>query len=212
VATCRLVVGADGRDSGVRRRAGIVLHAVEPRLLGAGLLVEDLSEWPSHELTIGTEGDVVFFVLPQGAGRARLYLMYSVDQGRRFTGPTAARAFLDTFSLACMPESECIVRAKPAGPWLLEVAPASTAATGRARRSGAPFRIRQEADDGFRSLNEPICLQQHRPGDRQPERPGGLEIDDQLELRRLLHRQVSRLRALEDPVDQARRPAPELVL
>ena len=113
---CRLVVGADGRDSGVRRRAGIPLHAVDPRLLGAGLLVEELWDWPSHQITIGTEGDVVFFVLPQGSGRARLYLMYPVDQRRRFTGPTAAQAFLDSFRLACMPESECIGRAKPAGP------------------------------------------------------------------------------------------------
>src|SRR5262245_15647669 len=114
--TCRLVVGAEGRDSGVRRRAGITLHTSEPRLVGAGLLVDDLSGWPSHQLTIGTEGDVVFFVLPQGGRRARLYLMYSADQRGRFTGPTASRTFLDSFRFACMPESECVVEAKPAGP------------------------------------------------------------------------------------------------
>lgn len=115
-ASCRLVIGADGRDSIVRRRAGIALHATDPRLLGAGLLVENLDGWPPHQMTIGTEGDVVFFVLPQSAGRARLYLMYSIDQRRRFVGPAAARTFLDSFLLACMPESECIVRARPAGP------------------------------------------------------------------------------------------------
>jgi 2-polyprenyl-6-methoxyphenol hydroxylase-like FAD-dependent oxidoreductase len=115
-ARCRLVIGADGRDSTVRRRAGIALHALEPQLLGAGLLVEELRGWPEHQMTIGTEGDRVFFVLPQGAGRVRLYLMYSASQRRRFTGPTAARAFLDSFALACIPESECIVRARPAGP------------------------------------------------------------------------------------------------
>lgn len=115
-ARCRLVVGADGRDSTVRRRAGITLHAIEPQLLGAGLLVEELRGWPEHHMTIGTEGDRVFFVLPQGAGRVRLYLMYSASQRRRFIGPAAARAFLDSFALACIPESECIVRARPAGP------------------------------------------------------------------------------------------------
>jgi menaquinone-9 beta-reductase len=115
-ARCRLVIGADGRDSTVRRRAGIALHALEPQLLGAGLLVEELRGWPEHQMTIGTEGDRVFFVLPQGAGRVRLYLMYSASQRRRFTGPAAARAFLDSFALACIPESECIVRARPAGP------------------------------------------------------------------------------------------------
>jgi 2-polyprenyl-6-methoxyphenol hydroxylase-like FAD-dependent oxidoreductase len=115
-ARCRLVVGADGRESAVRRWAGIALHATEPRLLGAGLLVEDVKDWPAHQMTIGTEGDLVFFVLPQGAGRARLYLMYSATQRRRFAGPTAPRAFLESFPLACIPESECIARAKPAGP------------------------------------------------------------------------------------------------
>src|SRR5262245_39282772 len=32
-ARCRLVVGADGRESRVRRQAGIALHATQPRLL-----------------------------------------------------------------------------------------------------------------------------------------------------------------------------------
>jgi 2-polyprenyl-6-methoxyphenol hydroxylase-like FAD-dependent oxidoreductase len=115
-ARCRLVIGADGRESVVRRRAGMALHAIAPRLLGAGLLVEELWGWPEHQLTIGTEGDLVFFVLPQGAGRVRLYLMYPADQRRRFTGPLGPRAFLDSFALACVPESACIVRARPAGP------------------------------------------------------------------------------------------------
>ena len=43
---CRLVVGADGRDSTVRRRAGIPLHAIEPRLLIAGLLIEKALHTP----------------------------------------------------------------------------------------------------------------------------------------------------------------------
>ena len=116
VAGCRLVVGADGRDSTVRRRAGIPLHAIEPRLLGAGLLVENLDRWPNHQVAIGTEGDLVFFVLPLAAGRARLYLLYPVDQRRRFAGRTGWRGFLDSFPLACLPESEYIARATPAGP------------------------------------------------------------------------------------------------
>jgi 2-polyprenyl-6-methoxyphenol hydroxylase-like FAD-dependent oxidoreductase len=115
-AKCRLVVGADGRDSAVRRRAGIGLHATEPRLLMAGMLVEDLFAWPEHHVTIGTEGDRVFFIVPQGGGRARLYLLWSCDQPRRFAGPAGPRAFLDGFTFACIPESECITQARPAGP------------------------------------------------------------------------------------------------
>jgi len=48
--------------------------------------------------------------------------------------------------------------------------------------------------------------------DRQAERLGGIEIDHQLEGRRLLDRQIGRLRALQDPyrreVEQLR-PAPK---
>jgi 2-polyprenyl-6-methoxyphenol hydroxylase-like FAD-dependent oxidoreductase len=116
VARCRLVIGADGRESAVRRRAGIALHATEPRLLMAGMLVEDLLGWPERHMSIGTEGDLVFFIVPQGAGRVRLYLLWSYDQRRRFAGPSGPRAFLDSFAFACIPESECIVRARPAGP------------------------------------------------------------------------------------------------
>ncbi len=113
---CRLVIGADGRESAVRRRAGIALHTTEPQLLMAGLLVENLRGWPEHKVTIGTEGDVVFFVVPQGTGRARLYLLWSCDDRQRFAGPRGPRAFLDSFALACVPGSEGIVQATPAGP------------------------------------------------------------------------------------------------
>ena len=36
----RLVVGADGRESTLRRQLGFELHATEPRTMGAGMLVE----------------------------------------------------------------------------------------------------------------------------------------------------------------------------
>jgi 2-polyprenyl-6-methoxyphenol hydroxylase-like FAD-dependent oxidoreductase len=115
-AKCRLVVGADGRESVVRKRAGIALQATEPLLWGAGLLVEDLRGWPEHQITIGTEGEAVFFVLPQRAGRARLYLMYPVEQRHRIAGPMGAQAFLESFHLVCVPGSDHIARAKAAGP------------------------------------------------------------------------------------------------
>src|SRR5882724_6242440 len=45
-----------------------------------------------------------------------------------------------------------------------------------------------------------IRTSQQRRRDRQPERLGGLEVDDQLELRGLLHREIGRFRALENLV------------
>src|ERR1035437_5353388 len=47
-------------------------------------------------------------------------------------------------------------------------------------------------------------------GDGEAKRLGGLEIDDQLKLRRKLHRQIRRLRALEDAID-IRRRTPEQI-
>jgi 2-polyprenyl-6-methoxyphenol hydroxylase-like FAD-dependent oxidoreductase len=116
MARCRLIVGADGRNSSVRRRAGLPLHATEPRLLGAGLLVDGIRDWPAQQLSIGTEGDRVFFIQPQTGGRGRLYLMYAADQRQRFTGATAARDFLAGFVLGCVPHCDGIASAKPAGP------------------------------------------------------------------------------------------------
>jgi 2-polyprenyl-6-methoxyphenol hydroxylase-like FAD-dependent oxidoreductase len=116
MARCRLIVGADGRNSSVRRRAGLPLHATEPRLLGAGLLVDGIRDWAAQQLSIGTEGDRVFFIQPQTGGRGRLYLMYAADQRQRFTGASAARDFLAGFVLGCVPGCGGIASAKAAGP------------------------------------------------------------------------------------------------
>jgi hypothetical protein len=53
----------------------------------------------------------------------------------------------------------------------------------------------------LRSFDDLIRAQQHRLRDREAERLRGLEVDHQLELRRLLDRKVGGLRAFEDLVD-----------
>jgi hypothetical protein len=58
----------------------------------------------------------VLFVRPRGRGRARLYLMYSLEQRRCFVGSAAPRALLQSLPLDCIPGSERIARATPAGP------------------------------------------------------------------------------------------------
>src|SRR5262249_19456119 len=48
------------------------------------------------------------------------------------------------------------------------------------------------------SLDHLVGAAEQRERNGEPERPGSLEIDDQLDLRCLLHRQVGRLLALKD--------------
>jgi 2-polyprenyl-6-methoxyphenol hydroxylase-like FAD-dependent oxidoreductase len=113
---CQLVVGADGRESSVRKQAGIPIEANSPRLFGAGLAVEGVPDWPSDTFSVGTEDDRLCFVIPLGSGRARLYLMYDPAQRGRVAGADKARQFLDWFHLSCLPAGDMFTAARPTGP------------------------------------------------------------------------------------------------
>ena len=115
-ARCRLIVGADGRGSAVRRQAGMPLVQEAQHHFFAGLLVDGADEWPEDLQTMGTEGDVQFLAFPQGAGRVRLYLGYSMDQKGRFAGEGNEQRFLEAFRLRTLPHSEALAAATPAGP------------------------------------------------------------------------------------------------
>lgn len=73
-AQARLVAGCDGRGSVVRRQAGIELLQEETHHYFAGMLVEGADDWPVDVQSMGTEGDVQYFVFPQAPGKLRLYL------------------------------------------------------------------------------------------------------------------------------------------
>ncbi len=72
--TTSLVVGANGRASTVRKQAGIILERQEPISHIAGLLVDGLDDVPDDHDVTATEDDLMFLMLHQGGGRARLYL------------------------------------------------------------------------------------------------------------------------------------------
>jgi 2-polyprenyl-6-methoxyphenol hydroxylase-like FAD-dependent oxidoreductase len=112
----RIVVGADGRGSSVARQIGARSQTATEHHFLAGLLVEGAEAWPENEFTIGTEGDVMFFVFPQGAGRVRLYLGYGLDQSGRFSGSGNERKFLDAFRLKSLPHGDRLAAARPVGP------------------------------------------------------------------------------------------------
>jgi menaquinone-9 beta-reductase len=115
--SCRLIVGADGRSSTVRVQAGIRLLRDKPTHLISGMLVDHVTEWPQEDIAIGTEGDVHFFVFPQGGQKLRLYACTALDQRSRYSGPAGPRRFLDDFhGLSCLPYREAVGRATPIGP------------------------------------------------------------------------------------------------
>jgi 2-polyprenyl-6-methoxyphenol hydroxylase-like FAD-dependent oxidoreductase len=114
--TPRLIVGADGRGSDVARQIGMKVETAPVHHLLAGLLVDGIGSWPPQEYSIGTDGDVMFFVFPQGNSRARLYLGYGLAQRGRFSGAGSARRFLDAFRLSSLPDKEMFAAAVPAGP------------------------------------------------------------------------------------------------
>ncbi len=113
---CRLVIGADGRMSTVRRQLGIGLHQTTPRTMAGGMLVDGLHAWPAHQFSIGTEGDLGYLVFPRANGRARLYLGHDIAQKGRFAGPDRQAKFLRAYDFRCIPGSEMFRSCRPAGP------------------------------------------------------------------------------------------------
>jgi 2-polyprenyl-6-methoxyphenol hydroxylase-like FAD-dependent oxidoreductase len=115
-ATARLIVGADGRNSMVRRTLDFELHRDPPHHYFSGVLVDGADDFDEELQAIGTERDVHFLVFPQGAGRVRLYLGFGLDQAKRFAGPDGPQSFVDAFRFECMPASEALASATPVSP------------------------------------------------------------------------------------------------
>lgn len=114
--TAPLVVGAEGRQSLIRKEAGIALHQDKPHHWFAGLLVEGVDGWEDTRQAIGTEGNFGFLAFPQGGDRVRVYGGYALDEKGRFAGEDGARKFLDAFRMRSAPANEALAAGKPAGP------------------------------------------------------------------------------------------------
>jgi menaquinone-9 beta-reductase len=113
----RLIIGADGRTSTVRKQAGIHISKAPATHVVAGLLVEGASRWPRDQYAIGVERDLQFYVFPQGGGRVRLYTCHANEQAARWAGRAGAHRFVEAFAaLRAIPESLGLGDVTPAGP------------------------------------------------------------------------------------------------
>jgi 2-polyprenyl-6-methoxyphenol hydroxylase-like FAD-dependent oxidoreductase len=112
----RLVVGADGRSSTIRRQAGISLQRDDPVNYITGLLVDGLAGIPDESDVMVCEGDRVLLMFHQGGGRARLYVILGRSGQRRFAGPDGAAQFLAAWKPGRYPLSDLVAEGIPAGP------------------------------------------------------------------------------------------------
>lgn len=112
-ATCRLIVGADGRQSTVRRALNIPMHQIESKAVLGGMLVQ-APEWQMTGAFTGNEDDRYFLGFPRKGGLVRLYL--ACEPGTARSGPDRTQQMLDGFRLASVPDSELLANAEPIGP------------------------------------------------------------------------------------------------
>lgn len=111
-----LVVGADGRNSVVRRQSGIELQRQPPISYIAGLLLDGLDDIPAdHDALVGA-GDLFLLLFHQGGGRARAYVCLGASARNRFAGADGGRRFLDAWSDSGYPWSDAVCAATEAGP------------------------------------------------------------------------------------------------
>ncbi len=115
-AHAALVVGAEGRQSAVRRAAGLTLHQDKPHHWFAGLLVDGVARWDETRQAIGTEDDFAFLAFPQGGDRMRVYGGWSLADSKRFAGAEGPSRFLEAFRMRSAPHNEAIAGGTPASP------------------------------------------------------------------------------------------------
>ena len=113
----RLVVGADGRSSPIRRLGGFRPEQDPPRLLFAGILLDGVAAPEDVFYHVAAPGmGFVAYIFPQGRGRARAYFGFHKDTGmpglRGDAGLTRFRAASEEIGVP----GAFYADARPAGP------------------------------------------------------------------------------------------------
>ncbi len=116
-ASARLVIGADGRDSKLRRWLGFEEVRDPKRLCLAGVLLEDYdgpdeSSSTFFDFSAGEQA----LLFPQGKGTLRAYVAFRSDTGvRRLSGKERIGDFLRVCK-SCGVPADWLARVRPAGP------------------------------------------------------------------------------------------------
>ena len=113
--SCRLVVGADGRNSRIRRQAEIPVRGTSVEHFGGGLLVDGLDVAPWRDfLVIGERALMLAF--PLADGRSRVYLILPEADAKRYAGQDGAKRFLADAAALPVPGPGAFRQAVTVGP------------------------------------------------------------------------------------------------
>lgn len=113
---CRLVVGADGKQSATRTALGMPMSTTRARVRLTGMLVDDGGAWDRAETAISVDGRNQFIVIPRADNRLRLYVARREDDPEPLQGRSAVDGFLKSFRTPIFPNSESMATATPIGP------------------------------------------------------------------------------------------------
>jgi 2-polyprenyl-6-methoxyphenol hydroxylase-like FAD-dependent oxidoreductase len=113
----RLVVGADGRSSAMRRLGRFHAEQDPPRLLFAGILLDGVASPEDVFYHVAAPGTgLVSYIFPQGRGRARAYFGFHRDtETPRFQGDAGVTRFREASERIGVPPA-FYAGARPAGP------------------------------------------------------------------------------------------------
>ena len=112
----RLVVGADGRTSAVRKWAGFSVNHDEEHLVIAGVLMEHIDTPPNTaSLYFNPELGKAAYFFPQRNERVRAYAVHCVDNETKLSGSRQVPRFLEIVAEAGVPPS-AIRNARAVGP------------------------------------------------------------------------------------------------
>ena len=117
VVASRIVVGADGRDSVVRRWAGFAKRQDPPRLRIAGVLLEGVTSLAEDttQMVVNPELGQSSLLIPEGRGRVRAYVIFPSRGDRRLRGEQDLPRFIEE-AVRTGVRTELFAGARSAGP------------------------------------------------------------------------------------------------
>lgn len=113
---CRLIVGADGKQSSTRAAAGVSLSTSVARVKLSGMLVDDGGVWDRSVTTIAIAGRNQYIVIPRADNRLRVYVGRSASDPEPLRGPATIAEFMESYRTPIFPNSDELAEATPIGP------------------------------------------------------------------------------------------------